>query len=226
MKSLFSKYIWLQLILSILLLFGGTLIIVFAATGKENILKDALNIISAVILFLFGAFAILAAFVFEPNKIFTTGLLYGSASIALGIFLCTGKFAMIDYLVYILAIFFIVAGAIELVKGIILATQKEKKIGYMIITFVIAAIFITGGILALVFTEINEKVSVVFCVLAGALLFVAGVYELVMGVKVIISVRNKGERSERKSVFRRKKEYKQEEPQQEEIKELDYTENQ
>ena len=225
MKSLFSKYIWLQLILSILLLFGGTLIIVFAATGKENILKDALNIISAVILFLFGAFAILAAFVFEPNKIFTTGLLYGSASIALGIFLCTGKFAMIDYLVYILAIFFIVAGAIELVKGIILATQKEKKIGYMIITFVIAAIFITGGILALVFTEINEKVSVVFCVLAGALLFVAGVYELVMGVKVIISVRNKGERSERKSVFRRKKEYKQEEPQQEEIKELDYTEN-
>ena len=114
MKSLFSKYIWLQLILSILLLFGGTLIIVFAATGKENILKDALNIISAVILFLFGAFAILAAFVFEPNKIFTTGLLYGSASIALGIFLCTGKFAMIDYLVYILAIFFIVAGAIEL----------------------------------------------------------------------------------------------------------------
>lgn len=226
MKSLFSKYIWLQLILSILLLFGGTLIIVFAATGKENILKDALNIISAVILFLFGAFAILAAFVFEPNKIFTTGLLYGSASIALGIFLCTGKFAMIDYLVYILAIFFIVAGAIELVKGIILATQKEKKIGYMIITFVIAAIFITGGILALVFTEINEKVSVVFCVLAGALLFVAGVYELVMGVKVIISLRNKGERSERKSVFRRKKEYKQEEPQQEEIKELDYTENQ
>ena len=226
MKSLFSKYIWLQLILSILLLFGGTLIIVFAATGKENILKDALNIISAVILFLFGAFAILAAFVFEPNKIFTTGLLYGSASIALGIFLCTGKFAMIDYLVYILAIFFIVAGAIELVKGIILATQKEKKIGYMIITFVIAAIFITGGILALIFTEINEKVSVVFCVLAGALLFVAGVYELVMGVKVIISVRNKGERSERKSVFRRKKEYKQEEPQQEEIKELDYTENQ
>ena len=48
MKSLFKKYIWLQLILSILLLFGGALIIAFAATNKQNILEDALNIIAAV----------------------------------------------------------------------------------------------------------------------------------------------------------------------------------
>ena len=214
MKNLFSKYIWLQLILAILLLFGGTLIIVFAATGKVSILKDALNIISAVILFLFGAFAILASFLFEPNKIFTNGLLYGSASIALGIFLCTGKFTMIDYLVYILAIFFIVAGSIELIKGVVLAVNKDKRTAYLVATFLVAVIFITGGILALVFADVNEKVSVVFCVLAGVLLFAAGVFELVMGVKSMINARNKGEK---KSTKKEKKS--------EEIKELDYTEN-
>ena len=89
MKSLFGKYIWLQLILSILLLFGGALIIVFVATGEEGVLQTALNIIATVILFLFGIFTIVAAFVFEPKKVFTNGLLYGSASVAFGIFLLT-----------------------------------------------------------------------------------------------------------------------------------------
>ena len=74
MKSLFTKYVWLQLILSILLLFGGALIIAFGIMGKDEILVDALNIIAAVILFLFGAFAILATLVFEQNKVFTNGL--------------------------------------------------------------------------------------------------------------------------------------------------------
>ena len=217
MKSLFSKYIWLQLILSILLLFGGALIIAFAVSGKENVLKDGLNIVSAVILFLFGGFAILASFVFEPNKIVTNGLVYGSASIALGVFLCTGKLEMLEYLVYLLAIFFIVAGTIELIKGILLATQKDKKILYMVICFVAAAILITGGILALIY---QDKVTIAFCVVAGALLFIAGVLELVLGVREMIS-QNKGKGGQRKS----RKAKKQEEPQQEEIKEIDYTEN-
>ena len=99
MKSLFKKYVWLQLILSILLLFGGALIIAFAATNKQNILEDALNIIAAVILFLFGLFAILTSFIFESNKLFTNGLLYGSACIALGVFLCTRELVLLNYLV-------------------------------------------------------------------------------------------------------------------------------
>ena len=52
MKSLFSKYVWLRLILSILLLFAGTLIVIFAASKKQNILQEGLDIITATILFL------------------------------------------------------------------------------------------------------------------------------------------------------------------------------
>ena len=128
MKSLFTKYVWLQLILSILLLFGGALIIAFGIMGKDEILVDALNIIAAVILFLFGTFAILATLVFEQTKIFTNGLLYGSACIALGVFLCMREFVLLNYLVILLAIFFIVIGGVELIKGIIFIAKKDKDV--------------------------------------------------------------------------------------------------
>lgn len=238
MKSLFNKYLWLQLILSILLLFGGTIIIVFVATNHTNVLRDGLNIITAVILFLFGLFAILASFVFETRRPFTNGLLYGSASIALGVFLCTRELILLNYLVYLLAIFFIVLGAVELIKGIIFIAQKKKDVLMIVITFVLAAILIAGGVLAIIF---RDRVSEVFCIIAGVLLFAAGVYELVMGVKAMIGQsRNRPASNERRPAAR--KSHKREEKEEKEtavvvvneeenndnnndneIKELDYT---
>ena len=229
MKSLFNKYIWLQLILSILLLFGGALIIAFAIMGKDNILEDGLNIISAVILFLFGGFAILATLVFEQNKYLTNGLLYGSACIALGVFLCMKEMILLDYLVYLLAIFFIVIGGVELIKAIILVTRKEKNVPAIVIAFVVAALFIAGGILALVF---KDNVRKGFCIVAGALLALAGVWELFFGVKTMIGNSGGYKKKEKK-----KKKNKDVEPEpqaeeseevaaienKEEIKELDYT---
>ena len=126
MKSLFTKYVWLQLILSILLLFGGALIVVFAVLGKQNILEEGLNIIVAVILFLFGFFAILASFAFESDRVFTNGLLYGSACIALGVFLCIRELVLLNYLVMLLAIFFIVIGAVELFTRRYAHAGKER----------------------------------------------------------------------------------------------------
>jgi len=223
MKSLFNKYIWLQLILSILLLFGGTIIIVFAANGKESILKDALNIVAAVILFLFGAFAILASFVFETKKYLTNGLLYGSASIALGVFLCMKKLVLLDYLVYLLAIFFIVMGAIELIKAIIITVKDRSKLLPIIITYIIAVLFVAGGILSLVF---SDKVTTVFCVLAGLLLFAAGVWELYLGIKFMVGhSKNSSPRVKNNKKASKKESPQEDKPQQQEIKEIDYTTN-
>ena len=213
MKSLFNKYIWLQLILSILLLFGGTLIIVFAATGNKDILKDGLNYIAAVILFLFGLFAILAALIFESNKTITYGLLYGSASIALGVFLCTREMYLLSYLVLLLAIFFIVIGTIELIKGIILIAQKNKIVYLIVLAFVAAILFITGGILALVY---RTNVELAFCIVAGILLVAAGIYELIFGVKEMVAQSKSKERRPTRKASKK-------EAKKEEIKELDYT---
>ena len=224
MKSLFNKYIWLQLILSILLLFGGALIIAFAIMGKEEILQDALNIIAAVILFLFGGFAILATLVFEQDRYFTNGLLCGSACIALGVFLCMKEMILLNYLVYLLAIFFIVIGGVELIKAIILVTRKEKHIPAIVISFVAAAIFIAGGVLALIF---KDNVKIVFCVVAGVLLFLAGAIELFFGIKAMIASSGSKKKNKKQEQKAQAEPVQEEKPEvidnQEEVKELDYT---
>ena len=189
MKSLFSKYTWLQLILSILLLFGGSLIIIFAAMGKMEILEDGLNIIAAVILFLFGLFAIVASFAFEGDKIISNGIIYGSASIAMGVFLLIKEFLLLDYLVYLLAIFFIVVGAIELIKAIILVIKKSDKTLAIVFAFIFAVIFINGGILAIIF---KENVRIAFCIIAGVIIFLVGAYLMFTGIKeMIVQAKNK-----------------------------------
>ena len=227
MKSLFNKYIWLQLILSILLLFGGALIVVFVATGKEAVIRDGLNIVVAVILFLFGLFAIVASLAFEPDKIFTGALFYGSASIALGVFLCAKEVVLLVYIAYLLAVFFIVVGVVQLTKAIILVIKKSDKSFAIIAAFIMAVIFIAGGILALVF---KDKVQLVFCVVVGVILFAIGVYLLVTGVMTMIGQTklNKKPRANKSKKRGHKKEEKDEEPvpeeEPQEIKELDYTE--
>ena len=224
MKSLFSKYTWLQLILSILLLFGGSLIIIFAAMGKMEILEDGLNIIAAVILFLFGLFAIVASFAFEGDRIISNGIIYGSASIAMGVFLLIKEFLLLDYLVYLLAIFFIVVGAIELIKAIILVIKKSNKTVAIIFAFIFAVIFITGGILAIIF---KENVRIAFCIIAGVIIFLVGAYLMFTGIKeMIVQAKNKKRPAKVKKDKKPKEE--EEKPVDEEVEyeapqELDYT---
>lgn len=213
MKSLFSKYVWLRFILSISLLFAGTLIIIFAATNKGNILQDGLDIIAATILFLFGLFAIISSFFFESNSAITNGLLYGSACIALGIFLCTDKFHLLPYVVLLLSIFFVVIGSVELIKGILMIVQKFKNVTYIILTFVFAALFITGGILAIC----NQgKATTTLCIIGGILLVASGAYQMVVGIKVMSAKKgNRNNKPARKSAPKKES--------QKEVKEIDYT---
>ena len=215
MKSLFSKYVWLRLILSILLLFAGTLIVICAASKKQNILQEGLDIITATILFLFGSFAIISSLFFESNKAITNGLLYGSGCIALGVFLCTDKFHLLPYLVLLLAIFFVVIGSVELIKGILMVAQKFKNTTYIIFTFAAAVIFITGGILAICY---QGKATTALCIIGGVLLIICGIYQMVTGIKEMADKNNKkpsGNRPVKKAT--QKKEQKKE------VKEIDYT---
>lgn len=210
MKTLFNKYVWLQLILSILLLFGGSLIIAFAISGKQDVIKDGLNLVVAVTLFIFGFFAILTAFIFEMNRPLTTGFLYGSACIALGVFLCLRKVFFVDYVVLLLAIFFIVIGVVALGKGIILLASKYHNTGIAVITLLLGVISITFGILSLVFQAEMQKA---FIIIGGVLLVAAGVFELVSGIKAMANQNKSGKH--KKTVHKTESK--------EEVKELDYT---
>ena len=228
MKSLFSKYVWLQLILSILLLFGGAVIIAFAINNNTDVLENALNIVVAVILFLFGLFAILTAFVFETKKYITASLLYGSASIALGVFLCTKQLMLLDYIIYLIAIFLIVVGAIQLFKAILLTVKKQKdQLALIIITYVLAILFIAAGILAIVFRDnLKTGLNIAASIIVGVLLLVAGGYELYLGIKAIVGKNKTNAPKVKNNKKHKKEEPAPEEAKQEEIKELDYTSNQ
>ena len=228
MKSLFSKYVWLQLILSILLLFGGAVIIAFAINNNTGVLEYGLNIVVAVILFLFGLFAILTSFIFETKKYITVSLLYGSASIALGVFLCTRQFMILEYIIYLIAIFMIVLGSVQLLKAILLTVRKEKdKLALIIITCILAVLLITAGILAIIFQkDLKNVLNIVASIIAGVLLVVAGVYELILGIKALITNKKKASQVVEEKKEEPAPEVQPEEPKEEEIKELDYTSNQ
>ena len=211
MKSLFSKYVWLRLILSVLLLFAGTLIIIFALSNKQQLLQDGLDIIAASILFLFGLFAILSSFFFEANHPITNGLLYGSACIALGVFLLTDRFHLLGYVVLLLAIFFVVIGCVTFLKAILLLVQKYRNTTLIVIMFVVAALFIAGGILAIC----NQgKATTALCVIGGVLIFICGAYQMIIGIREMNAKKKSGKPAKRSAP---KKEDKKE------VKELDYT---
>ena len=237
MKSLFNKYIWLQFILSVLLLFAGALIIAFSIKdfeairngGDPVIISRGLDIIFAIILFLFGLFSIVASFAFEPNKVITNGIIYGSASIAMGVFLCTDRFEMLEYIVYLLAIFFIVIGAIEIIKAIILLVKKAGKLVILVISIVLGALFIAGGILSIIFAD---QVGIIFCFIAAVILILIGVYLLVTGIITIIGGIKGREKPVKKSKDKKHKnenigDEEEEIPEiekEQEVKELDFTE--
>ena len=184
MKNLLSKYIWLQLILSVLLIFGGAIIIVFASNDKTtDYLANVLNITIAVIFFLFGGFAILASFIFGAKKIINLGFLYGSVSIALGVFLCAKEIILLDHLVYLLSLFLIVFGAVELIKAIVSTIFRLQSVFIIVLSYVFATLSITAGVLSIIY---RENITKVYCIIAGALIAIIGLLLLVIGLKIVI----------------------------------------
>ena len=158
-------------------------------------------------------------------------MLYGSASIALGVFLCTKQLMLLEYLIYLIAIFLIVVGAVQLLKAILLTIRKEKdKLALIIITYILALLFVAAGILAIIFrNNVKDALNIVASIIVGVLLLIAGGWELYLGIKAIIN-RNKNGAPKVKNNKKNKKEepvneVQPEEPKQEEVKELDYTSN-
>ena len=167
----------------------------------------------------------MASFAFEGDRIISNGIIYGSASIAMGVFLLIKEFLLLDYLVYLLAIFFIVVGAIELLKAIILVVKKSEKRLAIIFAFIFAVIFITGGILAIVF---KDNVRIAFCIIAGALIFLVGAYLLFTGIKEMIAQAKNKKRPAKAKKEKQPKEEQEEKPFDDEVEyeapqELDYT---
>ena len=127
-------------------------------------------------------------------------------------------------MVYLLAIFFIVIGAIEIIKAIILLVKKAEKLVILIISMIFGAIFIAGGILSIIF---SDKVRIVFCFIAALILIAIGLWLLITGIMTLIGgikgKSNKPVKKEKEKKSKQKENQFDEEVEYEAPQELDYT---
>ena len=135
---------------------------------------------------------------------------------------------LLDYIIYLIAIFLIVVGTIQLFKAILLTVKKQKdQLALIIITYVLAVLFIAAGILAIIFRgNLKTGLNIAASIIVGVLLLVAGGYELYLGIKAIVGKNKTNAPKVKNNKKHKKEEPAPEEVKREEIKELDYTSSQ
>ena len=182
MNALFLKHKWLQIIYGTLLLVAGILIIVMSINQPESI-TIWISVIFAIGLFIFGACSIMAGVFTLEKKFFNSLFIVGSLSIAFGVVLCTlaaGKDT--DLMGNLIKVFFSVMllamGAVECGEAAAMIYFKRSKFAIAIF-FVLGAIFITAGVLTLIFWD--NIIKVVYAILGG-LIALLGLFEMVVGV--------------------------------------------
>lgn len=182
MNALFLKHKWLQIIYGALLLVAGILIIVMSINQPESI-TIWISVIFAIGLFIFGACSIMAGVFTLEKKFFNSLFIVGSLSIAFGVVLCTlaaGKDT--DLMGNLIKVFFSVMllamGAVECGEAAAMIYFKRSKFAIAIF-FVLGALFITAGVLTLIFWD--NIIKVVYAILGG-LIALLGLFEMVVGV--------------------------------------------
>lgn len=177
MKSLFKKYIWLQIIYGVLLACVGIATVVLAFVNG-SLLDKTLSIIIAIALFIFAAIMFFSSLFAETKTIFSAALIYGSLFVALGVVLLVNPYLISTIFVTMLAVFIIALGAICLFKAAILIFFRMKWY-YPAILFALGTIGIVGGILALCYPGVAFTVTFV---ILGIGLVALGAYEIIIAI--------------------------------------------
>lgn len=175
-----SKYKWGELVEGIVTLIIGVLVIVFAIVN-QGIIGKVVSYVLAAALFLFGLITIVISLTSHTKEFFTNSLIAASLAIAVGVVLCVNPNLITSFFTLFLGVFLIAYGAISLMKGIFLIVYKSKWAWY-VISFVIAAICITFGILALI-PETAGNIMMVLYIIVGAVITLYGVFGIVTGIK-------------------------------------------
>lgn len=179
MNSMFSKHRWMQVMWGILLFVAGAITIIFAVTNKGDNVSLALSIALAVILFAYGLTIIFSTFLELKSNFFKYELVVGAFIVAIGVVFCLNVRVISEILVNTIAASFLTFGAVFLARAII-AISTKQKVWWMPLCFVLAALFIAGGVLCLIFAE---KVTNICFIVFGAVLVIVGVIQVYLAVK-------------------------------------------
>ena len=144
----------------------------------------AIKVVSYIIaagLLVVGLLHIITSLVAETKTFFKVALVLGCIAIALGILLFINPYILSDYLVIFVAVLALALGAVLIAKAIIGIIFKYKAI-WIVVYFLMAALAITFGVLALVYQ--GEFTQIIYCA-TGALIFALGIFMLIFGIKVL-----------------------------------------
>lgn len=177
MKTLFDKHKWLQIIYGALLIAAGIVVIVLAINDTEQISKW-LSIVLAIGLFLFGGCTIAAGLFALQQKYFSSVFIYGALAISIGVVLCIKNTMIGEFITIFVGTLFLCMGAVCCGEAAAMIFFKRNKVS-IIVAFIVAAIFITLGVLALVFPETVEKI---IYIAIGAIACLIGLLEIVLGI--------------------------------------------
>lgn len=185
METVFTRHKWMQLIYGILLLVAGVLITIFAIIDKDNVAKT-LSVILAIGFFILGACFIFSGILSLRTRLFDSIMVVGAFSIAIGVILCVQSESLLkDIIVIFVGALLLAGGAVYIGKASAGLVFKIKK-GYVVLFFVLAAILITLGILALCYQ--STAVQVIYIIL-GIVIALGGILEIVLGAKALHAIR-------------------------------------
>ena len=149
----------------------------------------AIRVVSYIIaagLLMVGLLHIIASLVADTKAFFKGALILGSIALTLGILLFIYPYMLAEYLVFFIAIFAIAIGVVLITKAIIAIVYKYKA-GWIVLYFLMAAVSITFGILALVYQ--GQFTQIIYCA-TGVFLFALGIFLLIFGVKALSNKNN------------------------------------
>ena len=181
MKTL-KEQKWMLVVYAVIFIAIGLLELILSIVN----LGAAIRVVSYAIatgLFIVGIMHIVASLVAETKTFFKIALVIGSIAIAAGVVLCINPFLMADFLIKFVAVLAIALGVVLIVKAILAIVYKYKG-GWIFFYFLFATIFITFGILILVFEKRSETQIAIYAS-TGAFILILGIFLLVAGIKVL-----------------------------------------
>ena len=178
MGKVFARYKWMGIILGVLLIAAGIAIVVVGIIKPSN-LDLLLSVIAATMFFVVGTICLVGGCLVKLTSFFNIYIVLGGLAIAIGVVLLVYRNATPMILLYTTAVTLIALGATYVVRAILYISNKMKPI-YIVISFVIAVVAITAGILALVYQ--GRALQVIY-ILFGLFVVAIGGYELAITLK-------------------------------------------
>lgn len=199
---------WASIVGGIIGIALGVLVIVLAVTQPTTV-DRIVSIILAICLFIGAAALILVSYLKAPTKrLFSSILLYASAMIAIGVFLCVYQLFIGEFIKIVLGVFCIAIGSCGIISGAIAIKTKALKTGWIVLVFILAAALLALGIVILVVNSEGFR-TVIYCILGG-LFALSGLIGLIIGIKNAVKEK-KENKKDAKAVEEKKEEPKEEE---------------